>query len=594
MPDDPARRPGLARIGGAGGSTGYDWLCHHANGRPDAPAVASWAAEQAAAAWLTYRELHAAAEETLAGLRVNGVQPGDRVMLVLPNAPCFLSTFLGCIGAGAIAVPGPVPTVARQDAFQERVERIVDDCRPTWLATDARWAAQLEQVLAGRAPGCRIISWQALRAAGGQHGPPCGRRTEVPAGSSDIALLQYTSGSTAAPRGIVITHGMLAASCAQAARAYAERTDDVAVTWVPLYHDMGLVTGVMRPLFRGYASVVLTPDDFSRDPACWLEAIQHCRGTVSSAPNFSYELCVRKVRPEQVPALDLSTWRLARNAGEVVRPDTAERFTRHFAPAGFPAGSLCPSYGLAEATLVVTTCGPGVPPARVTVRRSEIDRGRLSPVEARGGDPDDVRELLSSGVPVAGTRVRAGGCGRVGEIAISGPQLSPGRWRADGVPDRDTDRWYPTGDVGFVHDGHLFVLGRTDDTIVYQGRNIYMSDVLAACAPIGGLRPGRLAAFVVPGDTSRLDAVHAVAEVRSGTDASPATLAGLTRQVKNSLAGALGLYIASVRYVPSGALPVTTSGKVRVSEVRRRFGDGGLPLYPDRGNRSVVLDTEPP
>jgi acyl-CoA synthetase (AMP-forming)/AMP-acid ligase II len=561
-----------------GGRSAYDWLCEHAVWRPGAAAVTGWDIVSGAGTRLTFAELRRATDEMVAGLRSGGARPGDRVMIVLPNDPCFWWVFLGCVGAGAIAVPGPVPTVARPDAAGERIERLSADCRPVLLVTDARWEAQLAQIWPD-GHSCRIVSWQELRAAGAA--VESGRR-DRPGPAPRIAFLQYTSGSTGSPKGIVITHEALAASCGQAAQAYAEHAADVAVTWVPLYHDMGLVTGLMRPLFSGYASVLMRPDHFSRAPSCWLEAIHHCGGTLSSAPNFAFELCVRKVPQEQVRALDLSRWRVARNAGEVVRPSTADRFIRHFAAARFPPESMCPSYGLAEATLAVTTCGPRIRPARLAVRADELDRGRVFPADP--GAPG-ARELLSSGVPVAGTRVRAGdGEDQIAEIAISGPQLSPGRWRRDGlVPcQQDPGRWHRTGDVGFLHKGHLFVLGRTDDTVVYQGRNFYASDVVAACGTVAGLRPGRLAVFLRSADTTGLDAVFAVAELRSGTETAPSALAGLGRQVKTVLAESLGLYVTSVRFVPPGALPVTTSGKVRVSEARRRFEAGRLPLLPVR------------
>jgi acyl-CoA synthetase (AMP-forming)/AMP-acid ligase II len=375
-------------------------------------------------------------------------------------------------------------------------------------------------------------------------------------------------------------------SCAQAAEAYAEHPGDTAVTWVPLFHDMGLVTGLMRPAYTGYPTVLMTPEVFARSPGEWLRALTECAATLSSAPNFAYELCVRKVAAEQVRRLDLRRWRVARNAGEVVRPQTMARFVRHLRPAGLSPAAMCPSYGLAEATLTVTTCGPGVPARELTVSTAGLDRGRAEPVASPAGSPG-VRTLSSSGRPVAGTEVRVEGDagpleGAVGQILIRGPQLSPGYWCGEDTPTGpDPDQpWRPTGDLGFVHDGHLYVLGRTDDTIVYQGRNFYLSDLLAACSSIEQIRPGRVAPFLIWDDAASLEIVCLVAEVRAAPDGSTPRLNRLASRVKQALTQALELYVGRVEFVAAGSLPVTTSGKVRASETRRRYLRGELPLCP--------------
>jgi acyl-CoA synthetase (AMP-forming)/AMP-acid ligase II len=563
----------------ANAASAYEWLFHHAGRRPDAPAVACWATRERSASWLTYAELLRATDEAAAGLRRMGISAGDRVVLVLPNDFSFVIVLLACIRSGVVAVPGPVPAVARTDALWERLDRIIDDCGPLLLVTDAPWEEQLTRGRVSRGTGCRIVTWQELQEAGAKTdmAESAGTAEIKPSG---FTVLQYTSGSTSQPKGIIVTHQGFAASCAQARQLYAEDVRDVAVTWVPLYHDMGLVTGVMRPLFNGYPSVLLKPDDFARDPFCWLDAIAQCGGTLSSAPNFAFELCVRKVDTARVRSLNLGTWRVARNAGEMVRPETADRFIQHFSPAGFPAEGMCPSYGLAEATLAVTATSREVRPLRLAVHRSDLDAGRVRLAGAEAGD--DIRWLLSSGMPVAGTRVQVSDRDsedEIGEIAISGPQVSPGHW--NGPLRQQADDWHCSGDVGFIHQGHLFVLGRIDDTLIYRGRNFYMSDLLAACAGIDGLRPGRLAVFPGPDDGSRLESVFVVAELRRGYEASAAHLASIRTNIKYTLARSVGLYVTSVRFLPAGMLPVTTSGKVRVSEARRRFLAGALPLLPE-------------
>lgn len=533
----------------------HDWLRRHAQAMPAETGFVTCRSGEVTER-VTYSAAASLVDDLARGLAHTGVRARDRVVLSLPNEPSFALTLLACLTIGAIAVPAPTPTVTRTDAFRERISGIVADCGPALVVTDAAWSERLADLA-----DCPTTSWTQLRTEGEGS-------AAVQAVTHPIALLQYTSGSTKRPRGIVITHDTLAASCAQAAQVYRERVGDVAVTWVPLYHDMGLVTGVMRPLYTGYRSILLSPNDFVRDPASWPTAVSMYGGTLSSAPNFAYELCVRKVDAARAAELDLRSWRVARNAGEVVRAHTMDRFAAHFAAAGFSPAAFAPSYGLAEATLAVTTCGPGVPPLRLTVDPVALQRAEIVPSDS--GVP-----LLSSGVPLPGTDIVIRGRG-VGTIAVSGPQLSPGQWREK--TDARQGRWHVTGDLGFVHSGHLFVLGRADDTVVFNGKNYFLSDVVAACAAARGVRPGRIAPFVVVDPVSETPTVQVVAELVPGITPDSGELVRLSRDTKRLLVSALELFVSRVDFVAAGGLPVTTSGKVRVSETRRRFEAGRLPL----------------
>ncbi len=566
--------------------TGYDWLAANAARRPDGLAVVEWETGGS----LTNLELYRAVERARAGLG-RRTRRGDRVVLVLPNAPSFPTLLFACLGAGLIAVPAPVPSVSRTSAFRERLTRIVADCGPALLVTEEQWTGRLTETLGADVDRCPVISWRELCEPAPDGRPeepePAAAGTTPGDLAGRIAFLQYTSGSTGRPRGVVVTHEALRVSCAQAAQAYAEQDGDRAVTWVPLFHDMGLVTGLMRPAFSGYPTVLVRPEVFVGSPFEWLRAIAECGGTISSAPNFAYELCVRKVSAEQVRGLDLRRWRVARNAGEVVRPETMARFLRHLAPAGLSAATMSPSYGMAEATLTVTTCGPEVPQRELTVSIADLDRGLVVPVQTPALSAGGLRTLLSSGRPVPETELliqpdTAAAEGGVGEILIRGPQLSPGYWQGDSTPTEldPSEEWRHTGDLGFVHDGYLYVLGRIDDTIVYQGKNFYLSDLLAACSSIEALRPGRLAPFVIWDEAASLDIVCLVVEVRATPDGPPPRLNRLVSQVKQAVTQALELYVTRVEFVPAGSLPVTTSGKVRASETRRRYLRGELPLCP--------------
>lgn len=575
--------------GSTPGGTALDWLTRHARLRPDATAVAVWR-DGAIRETYDFAGLSALVGRAAAAMSRHAPHRGDRVVLALPNDVTFTAALLACTAAGLIAVPAPALTAGTAPAALVRLRGIVADCGPSLVVG-----------CAGQAPGWadapiagigRVTPWDDLIASAE---PPV--RPRDPAGHHATALLQYTSGSTGSPKGAVISHRAIRASCAQAARAYQETSRDTAVTWVPLHHDMGLITGVLRPLFSGYTSVLLRPRDFARAPLSWLRALAATRGTLSSAPDFAYGLCVRKVTPEQVRGLDLSSWRVARNAGEVVRTDTADRFTGCFAPAGFRARAFCPSYGMAEATLTVTTSTPDDPPLVLAVDRAALRAGRVVPAPSTGGPERPRAVLLSSGRPLPGTEVAIDvphvpdtravpGSGTVGRVRIRGPQLFSGYWHASHAPGGSAEDWHTTGDVGFVHQGHLFVLGRGDDTVVQNGRNFYAADIRAVCAGVSGLRPGRSVAFAAggPGPTgSAATRVRLVAEA----DAKAARpRAELAREVRQRLATDLGLYVHDVELLAPGEMPVTTSGKPEVTEIRARHGGRTHGPRPPDGDRA--------
>ena len=593
----------------------YDWLTRHARARPGAAAVTSWR-DGAVRGRLDFGELLALVDRHAAGLAVSGAAAGDRVLLVLPNDETFVVTMVACLRAGLIAVPAPTPKSARDQAFRERIRAIAADCRPALTVTAERWAGSVRAALDTTGPAAAILTQEELVSRA--HHPAPAPAIGLP---GDTAFLQYTSGSTGHPKGVALSHRAVQASCAQAAAAYAETPDDTAVTWVPLHHDMGLVTGVLRPLYTGYESVLLTPREFVRSPASWLSALSECRGTLSSAPDFAYAHCVRRVPADAAASFDLSAWRVARDAGEVVRAETAERFAAHFAGSGFAARSFCPSYGMAEATLTVTATTPQEPALRISVRRHDLQRGWAVPAGERTCVDDPVVPLLSSGTPLPGTQLkirpteptdtRAGeACvprpnaedGRIGEILVRGPQLLTGYWPvpSDRPPRRRA--WHATGDLGFVHRGHLFVVGRRDDTLVHNGRKFHAADIAAACAAIPALRPGRCAAFTAgpltePPHRGAREAppyrgpyegrVFLVTEV-SGPMCPPTDR--LAQDIRRHLAETLGLYVSDVAFLAPGRLPVTTSGKVRVAETGRRFLRGELPLL----NSLPALETPRP
>lgn len=541
-----------------------DQMRRHARRRPDDTALVVADPGAGHETQSTFGELDAAVTGLAAGIRA-ALGPASRILLVLPNDASFATAFLAAQAAGCIPVPAPVPTASRHAAFSERLRHIIADCRPSVVLTLPDWIEQIAGLVPDELPVC---GWDA----------PIERAAPESAAAADpaeaVAFIQYTSGSTKSPRGIVVTHAMVAANLRQVAERYNESTSDTAVTWVPLYHDMGLVTGLLRPLSHGYRTVLLRPESFAADPMSWPETISRHSGTLASAPNFAYDLCVRKYDQARAAALDLTSWRIARNAGEVVHAATADDFTTVFADAGFRASAFCPSYGMAEATLTITTCTPGDPPRRSRARAEAVGdgRGAAAPYE---------RLLLSSGTPVPGTEVRiagAGADGGIGPILVRGEQTFSRYWGQAPHPEAIfSDGWMRTGDIGMMEHGHLYVLGRDDDVVISLGRKFYIgTDILPACAKIPGIRPGRAALFEVHAENT--GRIHLVAEVRKGTAPTGDEIGAIRRRLQRTVVQETGLFLSGVHFAPAGSLPVTTSGKVRHSKVRDRFVAGTLEL----------------
>jgi acyl-CoA synthetase (AMP-forming)/AMP-acid ligase II len=411
-------------------------------------------------------EIQEAAAFVAASLAAAGVGPGNRVLVVEDSQRSFLSGLFGALWIGAIAVPVPSISSPRSAA---RCSAVYHACSPTAIVSHSvEQFAQLQ-------PRCAQVVVGAAQAGHIVRPAPYAR---VP---SDVAVLQFTSGSVATPRGVGVSHHNIIAACTQAAIAYEETIDDVCVNWVPLHHDMGLITSVFRPLLAGYRAVLLPPRAFAASPRLWLEVISSQQGSITSAPDFGYELCTRKTT--DLSGLSLTSLRIARNAGEVVQASTLSRFSSKFAAAGFDPHAFCPSYGLAEATLTVTT----------VTRRSRAVGGVRRPSEASSH-----HGAISCGAPMPDTVVSIRDphsgetlpTGAVGEIHVRGPQVAEGYWSSslDRVEQRQSE-WLATGDIGVLdHDG-LRVLGRLDDSFTLRGEQWFAEDIEAearACPSVCG------------------------------------------------------------------------------------------------------------
>ena len=495
---------------------------------------------------LTYGELLARAA-TIAAALSSRCARGDRVALLFAPDLTFVPALIGTWLAGCVAVPVAPPSLAGQ---RSRIEAILADADPALLLTDR---ADDEIVRAG----VELLSAAELE-------PVAARGRPAPPRAEELALLQYTSGSTGSPKGVMVTHANLLANQRQIAQVFGQDERAVVVSWLPLYHDMGLIGGVLHPLYLGASCVMMPPAAFMRRPLRWLQAIDAHRGTISPAPDFAYELCAARATADDVAALDLRSWEVACDGSEPVRPDTIRRFTSTFAAAGFDPRAFAPAYGLAEATLLVG----GVPPQR------EPQVRELASTDAR------VQRLVGCGPPTMDVAIvrgrRALADGEEGEIWLRGPSVAAGYWR-DARETRRTfgarlrghdDAWLRTGDLGTLLDGELFVTGRVKDLVIVRGRNHHPHDLEATARTVDPrLAAATGAAF---SDGERLVLVHGV----RGSGA----LDELPERIRQAIAREHGLRIDEVVLVRPRGIPRTTSGKVRRSECRRRLRAGELPV----------------
>ncbi|MGH3761742.1 amino acid adenylation domain-containing protein, partial [Actinophytocola sp.] len=526
---------------------------------------------------LTYAGLRARTV-ALARVLATRVRPGARVLLLFPTAHEFAPAFLGCLAAGVVAVPVPLPM---DEGARRRVLTVARDCDVSLVASlsfvhDLALASDDPDLRAfAEAADWLLLDRMDLTATDTATCDDDGAGLPV-TDAADVAFLQYTSGSTSAPRGVVVTHGALLHNEAAIRRSFGVTRDSTIVSWLPLHHDMGLIGAMLQPLYTGGKGVILDPLSFVRRPASWLEVVSAERADVSGGPNFAYDLCVRKVTDEEKAGLDLSHWRVAFNGAAQVYPRTLRAFTEAFRDTGFRHEAHLPCYGLAEATLLVTTVAPDG--SRVFDTDS-LATGAPTPAK-------DGRELVAYRLPdhteirvldqETGADLRAG---TVGEIAVSGASNGAGYWdtdssgtfgvRVDGRP------FLRTGDLGFLDGGALFVVGRSKDLIVQRGHNIHPEDLEAdagTCDP--GVRPGRTAVFGVDHDGD--EAVVVCQEVRA--DSAPERHAAIAARIRATLARVHGVTAHTVLLVPPGTVTKTSSGKIQRFAARRRHRDGVLPV----------------
>ncbi|TWP46768.1 AMP-binding protein [Lentzea tibetensis] len=526
-----------------------DLLRGHARQRPHHTALTFLADGENIAVRTDYAEIDRKARSIAAQLG----QPGERALLLYPSGPDFVTAFLGCLYAGVIAVPAYPP---RSDKHLGRLRAIVADAKASLVLTPQ----DLEF------PGTKVIATDRLPDASGEWSEPA-----LP----DVALLQYTSGSTGNPKGVVLTHANLLGNLKLLADGIAHGGDPKFVSWLPLFHDMGLIAKLLQAFHWGAECVVMPPSAFLQHPIRWLRAISEHGGTVSGAPNFAFDLCVRRTTPEQREGLDLSSWRVAYNAAEPVRADTVRAFAETFGPHGLRPETMFPCYGLAENSVFVCGPGSGDLPKVSTVDRKALERDEVRPGEhplvGLGRMSGDQRLRIVS--PHSGVAL---GPNAVGEVWTTGSSTGIGYWQrpeeslatfGNELPG-EPGTWLRTGDLGFLDDtGELFLTGRMKDLIIQHGRNLYPQDLERTAEEAHpGLRPGCGAAFTVGDDDEKLVLVQEV--VDEAVDAGPAVAAALAADHEVSL--------HELVLIRTRSVPKTTSGKIARRACRKAYLDGAL------------------
>src|SRR5579875_755035 len=535
---------------------------------------------------ITFGDLYQRALNVAGELRRRGLQPGETVAIMLPTCAEFYFTFAGVLLAGSIPVPIYPPFRADRIAeYATRQANILSNAECRYLVA-FRQAEGLANLLKPRVSSLRdVLNAERLVQAAPLSAdlPPTEQRSVEKLAheprSEDIAFLQYTSGSTGAPKGVTLTHQNLLANIRSMIAAVEVQAGDFMVSWLPLYHDMGLIGAWMAPLFCRVPVAVMSPLAFLSRPSRWLRAIHRHRATLSPAPNFAYELCVRKITDAELEGIDLSCWRAALNGAEPVRAETLERFTARFAAHGFRRAALMPVYGLAEATLAISIpeCGRGYRVDRIERERFESE-GKAVP--ASGDQP--ALEFVGAGKPLKDVEVRIvaengqdAGERTEGQLWFRGLSATSGYFRNPEATDQlfRGDGWLDSGDLAYRVDGELFITGRVKDVIIKGGRKLYPHEIEDVTGHVDGVRTGCVVAFGAPDARSGTERLVIAAEIRrSQSVESRRIIAEITRAVTEGI----GVPPDMIELLPPQAIPKTSSGKLRRSETRRLFIEGKL------------------
>jgi acyl carrier protein len=539
--------------------------------------LAGWNGEEIQEQW-TYAELELRARTVAARLQEIGVR-GERVLLLYPPGLDFAAGLFGCFYAGAVAVPAYPP---RRNRNMERIQTISDDCAAKVALTVSDVTDRMQDGLLDEAPRLRDLIWVATDRLDRGNANQC--RTESLRGD-DLAVLQYTSGSTGSPKGVMLTHGNLVFNTCLIAHAFEPARDGIGLSWLPTYHDMGLIGGLLSPLFMGKSTFLMSPMAFLQKPIHWLRGISKNKVHISGGPNFAYDLCVQKVTDAELATLDLSCWGVAFNGAEPIRPSTLEAFCQRFEPAGFRREAFFPCYGMAETTLIVTGAYKFQKPVTLVVDGRALDEHRVVPVDTSHAS---AREVVGCGHVLPEEEVLVVSPGtfdplpdyQVGEIWVSSPSCGAGYWKNAEATEatfraRLRDGRGPflrTGDLGFIKDGELFVTGRLKDLIIIRGVNRYPQDIeLTVERSSPRLQAGAVGAFAV--DMHGRERLVVVAEVERTRHKD---WGDVLQAIRRNVSAEHDIPPDGIVLVRFGSIPKTSSGKIQRHACRDEFLRGEL------------------
>ena len=527
----------------------------------------------------TFLELHNDAARVAAWLQGIGAAR-ERVVLLLPPGLGYIRAFMGCVYAGATAVPAYPPNPRALNRSVPRLKQILVDSGTRYIITTPALKLILQSTLGLLRLGSNLQKIEILALKSEIDASVSDwRRPEID--KDDLMFLQYTSGSTSAPKGVMVTHGNIMHNLSGIYKHFGHSSESRGVIWLPPYHDMGLIGGILQPLYAGFPSTLMSPFTFLQDPMIWLSEISKAQGRITSGgPNFAYELCLRRITAEQKSQLDLSRWEVAFNGSEPIQPDTLKAFASGFASTGFKASAFYPCYGLAESTLIVT--GPRRSFMYRTLHVAEEGLKRNEIVITDPHAPGS-KELVSSGGAVDGQKVRivdpetcVAKASGIGEVWIMGPSVAGGYWHnktasstafAGTIAGEEGDVYMRSGDLGFLHDGELFVTGRIKDIIIIGGKNYYPQDIeVTVQDSADGLRKGCGAAFSV--DAAGGEQLVIVQEFNDKFKTNPGQAIDLIRKIVTAF---YSIKVTTVVLIKPRSIPKTSSGKIQRKACRELF-----------------------
>ncbi|WP_104546382.1 AMP-binding protein [Chroococcidiopsis sp. TS-821] len=533
---------------------------------------------------LTYKELQMQAQTIAAALQALDMF-GERALLLYQPGLDFVAAFFGCLYAGVVAVPAYPP---RKNQNLSRLQAIAQDAQAKAILTSTSLIESLQASSTQEGLGISGLHWLATDSLSTDLA-----LTWQPPQISDrtLAFLQYTSGSTGNPKGVMVSHGNLLANSSTIYQMFGHSPQSQGMIWLPPYHDMGLIGGILQPLYGGFPVVLMASVDFLQKPMRWLQAISRYKATTSGGPNFAYDLCLRKVTPEHLATLDLSSWEVAFTGAEPVRAETIDKFAATFAECGFRKEAFYPCYGMAETTLIVSGGEKTALPVTYDVDKVALEQNRVSK-----GDRGSSQTIVGCGRSPSSQTVAIVNpdtlipctSEEVGEIWVSGPSVAQGYWNQPEETEKNfraklanihEGTFLRTGDLGFLQDGELFITGRIKDVIIIRGQNHYPQDIeLTVENSHPALRIGCGAAFAIDFKGSeRLVIVHEVER----SYLRKLNVAEVVGSIRQAVAAQHGLDVFATALVKTGSIPKTSSGKIRRRACRTAFLAGSLDIVED-------------